>query len=135
MTKGLSHMSHNSKYPEHLEYTAEHEWVDTQGDTVTFGITPFAAEALGDIVYVDLPAVGSRLEAGSPCGEVESTKSVSDLFAPTTGTVLEINTEAIDDPGMINAEPFAVWLCRVAVESTGELLSVDEYQAIITAGE
>lgn len=128
-------MSADSQYPSNLEYTAEHEWIDVQGDAATFGITPFAADALGDIVYVDLPAVGSRIEAGSPCGEVESTKSVSDLFAPVTGSVLEINTEAIDDPGTINADPFAVWLCRVAVESTGELLSVDEYQATISAGE
>lgn len=93
------------EYPEDLRYTAEHEWV-RPGATLRVGITSYAQDALGDIVYLQLPAVGSRVEAGSPCGEIESTKSVSDVYAPVTGTVTGVN-EALDgNPELVNSDPY-----------------------------
>jgi glycine cleavage system H protein len=100
-----------------LKYTAEHEWVAVDGDTVTVGITDFAADKLGDVVYVDLPAVGTAVTAGQVCGEIESTKSVGELYAPLTGTVVEINDVVVDDPSQVNADPFgAAWLVKLTVD-------------------
>ncbi|HLS72834.1 MAG TPA: glycine cleavage system protein GcvH [Actinomycetaceae bacterium] len=114
-----------------LKYTADHEWVDEGIGTVTIGITTVAAEALGDIVYLDLPEVGSELTAGEACGEVESTKSVSDLFAPVTGTVIEVNQAALDDPSIVNADPFGQgWLLRVEAGEDADLLSAEDYAEI-----
>src|SRR6266700_3662220 len=102
--------------PAELHYTQEHEWVSIDGDVATIGITDFAANALGDVVYVNLPAVDAAVTAGEPCGEVESTKSVSDLFSPVDGQVTEVNEELDDDPGLVNAEPYgAGWMFRVRV--------------------
>ena len=103
-------------YPE-LKYSAEHEWVAVDGSgPVGIGISAVAADALGDIVYVDLPEVGSAVTAGETCGEVESTKSVSDLYAPVTGEVTEINDAVVADPALINSDPYgAGWLFKVAV--------------------
>src|SRR3954447_16351788 len=99
--------------PTHLSYTAEHEWLDIHDDVATVGITAFAAEALGDIVYVDLPAVGSAVTAGESCGELESTQYVSALYPPANGEVLEINKAVIDDPSLLNIDPFGDgWLLR-----------------------
>ncbi len=102
-------------YPDDLRYTPEHEWIRRESPTVLrFGITSFATEALGDVVYVALPAVGSALTGGQPCGEVESTKSVSDLYAPLDGTVVEVNTALEDSPEMVNAEPYGEgWMVDV----------------------
>ena len=104
-------------YPDDLRYTPEHEWIRRESPTVLrFGITSFATEALGDVVYVALPAVGSALTGGQPCGEVESTKSVSDLYAPLDGTVADVNGALEDSPEMVNAEPVRRGLdgrCRV----------------------
>ena len=120
-------------FPEHLRYTAEHEWLD-EGDPATFGITQTAADALGELVYVELPAVGDEVTAGSVCGEVESTKSVSELFSPVTGTVAEVNQAAVDDPALVNNDPYGEgWLLRVTVTGTGPLLSADEYRAQVEA--
>lgn len=121
--------------PGELRYTAEHEWVRANGDgTVTFGITHFAQDALGDIVYVSLPAVGDALTAGATCGEVESTKSVSDVYAPIAGTVLERNDALDSSPESINADPYGTgWLLKVQAEdpvSIDSLLSAAEYQAL-----
>jgi len=111
-----------------LKYTAEHEWVDDSVSPVRIGITTVATEALGDLVYLDLPEVGAEVTAGETCGEVESTKSVSDLYAPVTGTVTEVNQEAIDDPSLVNREPFGDgWLFSVEVAEEGELISAEEY--------
>ncbi|WP_324651858.1 glycine cleavage system protein GcvH [Georgenia sp. H159] len=111
-----------------LKYTAEHEWVDDSVSPVRVGITTVATEALGDIVYLDLPDVGAEITAGETCGEVESTKSVSDLYAPMTGTVVEVNQEAIDDPSLVNREPFdGGWLFTVEVDDEGEVLTAEEY--------
>ena len=110
-----------------LRYSAEHEWVDSSSP-VKVGISAVAADALGDVVYVDLPAAGDTVTAGQTCGEVESTKSVSDLYAPVSGTVLEINQEAIDNPALLNEDPYgAGWLFTVEVTGEGELLSAEDY--------
>lgn len=120
--------------PAELQYSKEHEWLSAPQDGVaTVGITAHAAEALGDVVFVDLPAAGSRVTAGEPCGELESTKSVSDLYSPVSGEVTEINQSAVDDPSLINSEPFGSgWLFRVRVdESEGvpeTLMSAQEYE-------
>lgn len=122
-----------SQIPRDLRYTAEHEWIDG-GDPATIGITASAAEALGDVVYLELPEPGTALTAGAVCGEIESTKSVSEIYSPVNGTVVAANVEAIADPSLVNTDPFGRgWLLKVTVESTGTLLSPDEYAAI-TAG-
>lgn len=118
-----------SELPAHLLYTAEHEWLD-DASPVTVGITSVAADALGDIVYLELPAVGESLTAGAVIGEIESTKSVSELFSPVTGTVAEVNQAAVDDPSLVNSDPFgAGWLLRVDATETGPTLSAEEYRA------
>jgi glycine cleavage system H protein len=118
-----------SKVVSELKYSAEHEWVAADGSgPATIGISAVATDALGDIVYVDLPEVGSAVTAGETCGEVESTKSVSDLYSPVTGEITEINDAVVSDPAVINNDPYgAGWLFKVAVESEGPLLSADEY--------
>ncbi|MGW9412897.1 glycine cleavage system protein GcvH [Arthrobacter cupressi] len=114
-----------------LQYSEEHEWVAREdGNVVSVGISAVATDALGDIVYVDLPEVGSTVTAGETCGEVESTKSVSDLYSPVTGEVTELNTTAVDDPAVINSDPYGSgWLFKVAAVSDGPLLSAEEYAA------
>ncbi|MDD7929535.1 glycine cleavage system protein GcvH [Microbacterium thalli] len=100
-----------------LKYTAEHEWVSLSGTTATVGITDYAAEKLGDVVYVDLPAVGTAVTADQVCGEIESTKSVGELYAPLSGEVVEINEAVVDDPSQVNAAPFDTgWLIRITVD-------------------
>ena len=117
-----------------LLYTAEHEWLSIADDVATVGITAFAADALGDIVYVSLPAVGDTIAAGTPCGELESTKSVSDLYAPATGVVVEVNEAAVELPESVGTDPFgAGWLFRVRVQALGETLSAEAY-AELTKG-
>jgi len=121
-----------SDVPSHLQYTAEHEWVDG-GQPATIGITKNAADALGDIVYLELPTVGSEIAAGAVVGEVESTKSVSELFSPVSGTVVEVNKDAVDEPSVVNADPYgAGWLFKVDVTSAGALLTPEAYTAQIT---
>ncbi|MGY6497446.1 MAG: glycine cleavage system protein GcvH [Microcella sp.] len=120
--------------PTDLQYTAEHEWVRVEGDVVTVGITQYAADALGDVVYVDLPAVGASLTPGAVVGEVESTKSVGELFAPVSGEVVEANQAVVDAPETINADPYGEgWLVKVRVAETPTLMSADEYSALIGA--
>ncbi|MDQ1607288.1 MAG: glycine cleavage system protein, partial [Microbacteriaceae bacterium] len=97
--------------PQELQYTAEHEWILIEGDTATVGITAYAAEKLGDVVFVELPAVGSDVAEGKVVGEIESTKSVGELFAPVNGTVVEINDDVVASPELVNSDPFgAGWL-------------------------
>ena len=121
-----------SAIPTDLQYTAEHEWVRLDGDVATVGITQYAADALGDVVYVDLPKVGAALAAGSIVGEVESTKSVGELYAPLDGEVVEANQAVVDAPETINSDPNGDgWLVKVRVASTPALLSADEYRALI----
>ncbi len=117
---------------EDLRYTAEHEWVRLDGDVAEVGITDYAQEALGDIVYVSLPNVGDAVDAGQPCGEVESTKSVSDIYAPLSGTVVEINELLDGAPQSINEAPYAEgWLFKVQVSDPAQaaaLLSPGQYE-------
>ncbi|GAA1867968.1 glycine cleavage system protein GcvH [Paeniglutamicibacter psychrophenolicus] len=116
-----------SKVLASLRYSAEHEWVDASTPTKV-GITQVAADALGDVVYVDLPEVGDSITAGETCGEVESTKSVSDLYAPVTGTIVAVNQDAIDNPAILNEDPYgAGWLFTVEVTEEGPLLSAADY--------
>ncbi|MEE2569867.1 glycine cleavage system protein GcvH [Pseudarthrobacter sp. J64] len=112
-----------------LQYSDEHEWVAREaGNVVSVGISAVATDALGDIVYVELPEVGSTVTAGETCGEVESTKSVSDLYAPVTGEVTEVNPAVAEEPALINGDPYgAGWLFKVAAVSDGPLLSAEEY--------
>jgi glycine cleavage system H protein len=118
--------------PAELRYTAEHEWLAVDGPVASVGITDYAQRALGDVVYVSVPAPGTRVTAGEPCGEVESTKSVSDIYSPVDGEVTEINGDVDDDPGLINSDPYgAGWLMKVRLDD-GEaepagLLTADEY--------
>ena len=121
--------------PDDRRYTDQHEWALVQGaggeaTVVRVGITDHAQDALGDIVFVQLPEVGADVAPGNPIGEVESTKSVSELFSPVTGTVVEVNQAAIDDPALVSSDPYgAGWLVRVDVSATGPLLTADEYRA------
>jgi glycine cleavage system H protein len=119
---------------QHLKYTAEHEWVDADGDTATVGITAYAAERLGDIVYVELPAVGDEVTAGQVIGELESTKSVGDLYAPVSGTVTEVNADAVAAPEVLNSDPFGRgWLLKVRVTDAPALLDLDAYRRLTGA--
>lgn len=118
--------------PTNLSYTAEHEWLETRGDVARVGVTAFATEALGDIVFVELPEVGSKITGGESCGELESTKSVSDIFAPADGEILEINAAVVEDPALINGDPFgAGWLFEMRVSGAPELLDAAAYDALI----
>ncbi len=115
-----------------LLYTAEHEWVLVDGDTALVGITAYAADKLGDVVFVELPAVGSSVAAGTVVGEIESTKSVGELFAPVNGTVVETNDSVVDSPELVNSDPFgAGWLLKVTFTELPTLLSYSEYSALV----
>ena len=126
------------EYPEGLEYTKEHEWVAIDGSRARVGITDYAQDALGDIVYVSLPAVGAAVTASKPCAEVESTKSVSDIYAPVSGTVVEINTTLATTPEKVNQDPYGEgWLFTIDVDSDGGapgLLDVAAYRSLVEAG-
>lgn len=121
-----------SSIPEALHYTKEHEWVSAAGNIYTMGITDFAQGALGDIVYVQLPKVGETLTAGKVCGEVESTKSVSEIFAAVSGVVTEINSALSQTPEILNSDPYgAGWLVKVEVSGTpSDLLDAAGYAQI-----
>ncbi len=116
-----------STIPSHLRYSAEHEWVD-ESSPVKVGLSAVAVDALGDVVYLDLPEAGSTVTAGEVCGEVESTKSVSELFSPVSGTVTEVNAAVVDEPGLVNSDPYGDgWLFTVEVTEEGELLTAEQY--------
>jgi glycine cleavage system H protein len=118
--------------PTERRYTKEHEWVDIEGDIATVGITAYAADKLGDVVFVDLPTVGSTVAEGRVVGEIESTKSVGELFAPVNGTVLEINDAVIATPELVNSDPFGGgWLIKVTFTELPTLLSYAEYSALV----
>ena len=117
-----------SNIPSHLRYSAEHEWVD-ESSPVKVGLSAVAVDALGDVVYLDLPEAGSTVTAGEVCGEVESTKSVSELFAPVSGTVVDVNEAVVDEPGLVNSDPYGDgWLFTVEVTDEGELLTAEQYE-------
>lgn len=115
-----------------LSYTAEHEWIARDGDEATVGVTDYAADQLGDVVYVDLPAAGTAVGAGTVIGEIESTKSVGELFAPVDGEVVESNQAVIDAPELVNSDPFGEgWLIKVKVGELPAMLSHAEYRALV----
>ena len=121
-----------SNVPSNLSYTKDHEWVLVEGDQMTVGITQYAADSLGDVVYVDQPSVGSSISASSIVGEVESTKSVGEIFAPASGDVVEVNQAVVDDPSLINRDPFGEgWLFKITSSDTPEFLDADAYRALI----
>ena len=121
-----------SSIPNELSYTKEHEWVSSVDSIFTMGITDYAQAALGDIVYVQLPKVGESVVAGKVCGEVESTKSVSDIYAPVTGTIVAINDSLSNSPETINSDPYgAGWLAKIEVPAAPtDLLTAAEYVQI-----
>ena len=118
-----------SSTPENLQYTKEHEWVSVDGSIYTMGITDYAQAALGDIVYVQLPKVGENVVSGKVCGEIESTKSVSEIYSPVTGTVKSINDSLSQNPELVNADPYSAgWLATIEVsEVPSDLLSAPQY--------
>ena len=108
--------------PEDLKYTKEHEWVRVDGDRLIVGITDFAQDALGDVVYVDVPETGTQVKAGEPFGEVESTKSVSDVYAPVSGTVVERNAQLADAPELVNRDPYGEgWMIVISAADASEV--------------
>ena len=121
--------------PEDLRYSTDHEWAVVDGDVVRIGITDYAQDALGDVVYVELPQVGDRVDQGEPFGEVESTKSVSELFAPVSGVVSEVNDELAGAPQRLNEDPYGDgWICSIAFDDAAELdslLDADGYRDLI----
>lgn len=123
--------------PGDLLYSKDHEWVRVDGSVARIGITDFAQDALGDVVFVQAPDVGTRVSVGDSFSEVESTKSVSDIYAPVTGTVSAVNADLGDDPSLLNSDPYgAGWICEITVEGsvdTSHLLSAAEYSALIGA--
>ena len=124
--------------PDDLRYTQEHEWARSDGSRVTIGITHYAQDALGDVVYVDLPASGTRVEKGQPFGEVESTKSVSDLYAPLTGVVVERNETLESSPELVNSDPYGNgWMVVIEADAPDEvaaLMSSADYEALTKDG-
>jgi glycine cleavage system H protein len=120
-----------------LKYTAEHEWIDIEGDVATVGITDYAADKLGDVVFVELPGVDSGVSAGQVVGEIESTKSVGELYAPLTGDVVAANQAVVDDPSLVNTDPFGEgWLVKIRIDTSApaDLLDREAYVAL-TGGE
>ena len=116
--------------PEDLRYTEQHEWTRVEGARFTVGITEYAQEALGDVVYIDLPANGTRVERGQPFGEVESTKSVSDLYAPVTGTIVERNETLESQPELVNSDPYGNgWMVVIEADAA------DGHEGLLTAAE
>ncbi|MEK9663120.1 MAG: glycine cleavage system protein GcvH [Candidatus Nanopelagicales bacterium] len=122
--------------PEEFRYTSEHEWLrETDDGTVVFGITDYAQDALGDIVYVDLPDVGAQITAGGTCGEVESTKSVSEIYAPVSGEVVAVNTTLRNSPDQVNSDPYGDgWMIEVRPTERPETLDAARYAALIGQG-
>ena len=122
-------------YPDDLKYTTEHEWIRIEGDIATVGITDYAQDQLGDIVFVELPEEGDDIEKGDTFGVVESTKSVSDLYVPVSGKVIESNDPLLDSPEILNEDPYGEgWMIRIKMNNPAdaqELLASDAYQKMI----
>ncbi len=122
--------------PDDLRYTSDHEWAKLEGKKVTVGVTDFAQDSLGDVVFVQLPELNSPVKAGQACGEVESTKSVSDIYAPVDGIVVEVNTQLNDNPERLNDDPYGKgWICVIELDDISEyenLLSPDAYRESIS---
>jgi len=122
-------------YPADFKYTKEHEWIKAEGDTATIGITSYAQESLGDIVFVDLPKVGSEISLGKTFGSVESVKAVSDLYAPASGTVTEVNSELATAPEKINKDAHGSWMMKIQLKNPDELkslLTASDYEKFVS---
>lgn len=120
------------KNPEELKYSKTHEWLKQEGDVYVIGITDYAQDALGDIVFANLPSVGDEVKAGASFGDVESVKAVSDIYAPVSGKVVEVNEELLDNPALINEDAYNAWLIKVnEVSETEELLDAQEYTKLL----
>jgi glycine cleavage system H protein len=125
-----------SNVPKDLKYTKDHEWARPQGKAVVVGVTDHAQEALGDVVYVELPKVGADVKAGTSFGVIESTKAVSELFAPVTGKVVQINAALVKDPALVNKDPYAAWLIEIEPadpKEVGTLLDAGAYEKLVAA--
>jgi glycine cleavage system H protein len=121
-------------YPDDRKYTNDHEWVRMAGDTAEVGITDFAQQQLGDVVYVELPDVGAQVTSGQTFGSIESVKAVSELFAPVSGAVVEVNASLKDHPEVVNARPHETWMIKVRPSNPGDaagLLDAAQYEAIL----
>ncbi|MEX0762762.1 MAG: glycine cleavage system protein GcvH [Dehalococcoidia bacterium] len=122
-------------YPSDLQYSKEHEWARVEGNVAVVGVTQYAQDSLGDVVFIDLPDVGSEIEQFSKVGEIESVKAVSDLFSPVGGKVVEVNRSAVDDPEIVNNEPYgAGWLIKVELSDQSQLdglMDAQAYQALL----
>ena len=121
-------------YPADYKYTKEHEWIKADGKNATIGITHYAQESLGDIVFVDLPKVGSEITSGKTFGSVESVKAVSDLYAPVSGTVTDINAELATAPEKINKDAHSAWMIKITLKDPNEsnaLLSASDYEKFV----
>jgi glycine cleavage system H protein len=122
--------------PEELQYTRSHEWVRTEGDTATIGITDYAQDELGDIVFVELPEEGANFDAGDSFGTVESVKAVSDIYTPVGGEVVEVNEALNDNPEKINEDPYGDgWIIKLRVSGEGDLLSASDYEQFLEEEE
>ena len=122
--------------PEELQYTKSHEWVRTEGDTATIGITDHAQDELGDVVFVELPKVGTAFDAGDSFGTVESVKAVSDLYTPVGGEVVEVNETLNDQPEKINEDPYGEgWIVKLSASGEGDLLSASDYEQFLEEEE
>lgn len=122
-------------YPEDLKYSKEHEWMRQEGNVGVIGITHFAQDQLGDVVFVEVPAVGDKVTAGATFGVVESVKTVSDLYSPVTGTVVAVNDRLTDEPELVNNDPYGDgWMIKVEIEATGEMMDAAAYQEHIKNG-
>jgi len=121
-------------YPTDLKYTKEHEWIRVEGDTGAIGITDFAQQQLGDVVYVEVPEVGATITAGQVFGTIKSVKAVSELFAPVTGEVVETNAEVKDRPDHVNSKPHETWMVKIKLSNPGEvaaLMDAAAYEQLI----
>ena len=117
-------------YPAELKYSKSHEWVKMQGDVAVIGISDFAQDALGDVVFINLPGVGDSVDMGAAFGDVESVKAVSDLVSPVSGEIIEVNEALADAPEMLNSDPYGSWIIKVSgITSTEDLLDADAYEA------
>ena len=125
--------------PRNLKYHKEHDWARVEGDTAVFGITDYAQESLGDIVFLELPEIGSEVTAGTPYAEIESVKAVSDILAPLSGSVIEVNEDAVDAPEVINESPYGDgWLVKVQLSDSSEvddLMTAEEYDEFLAEEE
>ena len=121
-------------YPTELKYTKDHEWVRLAGDTAEIGITDYAQQQLGDVVFIDLPAVGTGVTAGGACGTIESVKAVSELFAPVTGEIVAVNERLAQAPEEVNSRPHDTWMVKIHLTGAapGDLLDSAQYEALLT---